>query len=64
MALIRKDVMRLALPIFAEQLFVMSMGMVNTIMAGNIGKEAVASIGMVDSVNNIFIAFFSALAVG
>ena len=64
MALIRKDVLKLALPIFAEQLFVMSMGMVNTIMAGNIGKEAVASIGMVDSVNNIFIAFFSALAVG
>jgi putative MATE family efflux protein len=64
MTLFRKDVLKLTLPIFAEQLFVMSMGMINTIMAANIGKEAVASIGMVDSVNNIFIAFFSALAVG
>lgn len=64
MIFIRRDVLKLTLPIFAEQLFVMSMGMINTIMAGNIGKEAVASIGMVDSVNNIFIAFFSALAVG
>ncbi len=68
MTLIRKDVIKLTLPVFAEQLFVMSMGMINTIMAGNIGneagKQAVAAIGMVDSVNNIFIAFFSALAVG
>jgi Na+-driven multidrug efflux pump len=61
---LRKDVLKLTLPIFAEQFFVMSLGMLNTIMAGNIGKEAVASIGMVDSLNNIFIAFFSALAVG
>ncbi len=42
----------------------MSLGMVNTMMAGHIGKEAVSAIGMVDSINNIFIAFFSALAVG
>jgi len=61
---IRKDVMDLSLPIVAEQAFVMIMGVVNTIMAGHLGKEAVSAIGMVDSINNIFIAFFSALAVG
>ncbi|MDF2502831.1 MATE family efflux transporter [Clostridium sp.] len=61
---IRKDVFNLTIPIFTEQLFVMSLGMVNTIMAGHISKEAVSAIGMVDSINNIFIAFFSALAVG
>jgi putative MATE family efflux protein len=38
--------------------------MVNTIMAGRLGKEAVSAVGMVDSLNNIFIGFFSALAVG
>lgn len=64
MKLIRKDVYRLAIPILMEQIFVISLGMVNTMMAGHIGKEAVSAIGMVDSVNNIFIAFFSALAVG
>lgn len=64
MKLIRKDVLRLALPILTEQIFVVSMGMINTMMAGHIGKEAVSAIGMVDSINNIFIAFFSALAVG
>ena len=61
---IRKDVINLTIPILMEQLFVMSMGMINTMMAGHIGNEAVSAIGMVDSINNIFIAFFSALAIG
>lgn len=64
MKFIRKDVLRLALPILTEQVFVMSMGMVNTMLAGHIGKEAVSAIGMVDSINFIFISFFSALSVG
>ncbi|MCM8711439.1 MATE family efflux transporter [Clostridium sp. SYSU_GA19001] len=64
MKLIKKDVLKLAMPILWEQVFVMSMGMINTIMAGNLGKEAVSAIGMVNSINNIFIAFFSALSVG
>lgn len=42
----------------------MSLGMINTMMAGHINKEAVSAIGMVDAINNIFIAFFAALAVG
>ena len=62
--LIRKDVFKLALPIIAEQAFIMVMGVINTAMAGRLGKEAVSANGMVDSINNIFIAFFSALAVG
>lgn len=64
MTLYREDVIKLTVPIFMEQLFVTSMGMINTMMAGHIGKEAVSAIGMIDSINNIFIAFFSALAVG
>lgn len=61
---IRKDVFNLTVPIVTEQLFVISLGMINTMMAGHISKEAVSAIGMVDSINNIFIAFFSALAIG
>jgi len=61
---VRKDVFNLAVPILTEQLFVISLGMINTMMAGHIGKEAVSAIGMVDSINNIFIAFFSSLAIG
>jgi putative MATE family efflux protein len=64
MKLVRKDVYKLAMPILAEQLFVATLGMVNTMMAGHISKEAVSAIGMIDSFNYILIAFFSALAVG
>src|SRR5690554_237610 len=61
---IRKDVAKLAIPVLTEQVFLVLMGVVNTMMAGNIGKEAVSAIGMVDSMHNIFIAFFSSAAVG
>ena len=47
---IRKDVFKLTVPILTEQLFVISLGMINTMMAGHIGKEAVSAIGMVDSI--------------
>lgn len=60
----RKDILGLTIPILTEQAFMTVMGMVNTIMAGRLGKEAVSAVGMVDSLNNIFIGFFSALAVG
>jgi putative MATE family efflux protein len=64
MKFIRKDILGLTIPILTEQAFMTVMGMVNTIMAGRLGKEAVSAVGMVDSLNNIFIGFFSALAVG
>jgi Na+-driven multidrug efflux pump len=61
---LRRDVIKLTMPILMEQTFLMSLGVVNTIMASRIGQEAVSAIGMVDSIHFIFIAFFSALAVG
>ncbi|NSW90692.1 MAG: MATE family efflux transporter [Firmicutes bacterium] len=62
--LIRKDVLEFTFPIITEQVLIILMGVVNAIMASRIGNEAVSGIGMVDSINNIFIAFISALAVG
>lgn len=47
-----------------EQTFVMLLGVFNTMMAGHIGEEAVSAVGMVDSINNIFISVFAALSVG
>ncbi len=61
---IRQDVVKLTVPVITEQVFLVLMGVINTMMAGNIGKEAVSAIGMVDSIHNIFIAFFSYAAVG
>lgn len=68
MAFIRKDVSKLVIPILTEQIFITSMGMINTMMAsnlkGDLGKNVVSAIGMVDSLNNLFNSFFSALAIG
>lgn len=61
---LRREIIDLTLPVLAEQSFITLMGAINAIMAGHIGKEATAAIGMVDMLNNIFIAVFSALAVG
>ncbi|MGE5605611.1 MAG: MATE family efflux transporter [Bacteroidota bacterium] len=59
-----REVLQLALPVLAEQVFITLMGVVNAMMAGHIGKEAAAAIGMIDTLNNIFISAFSSLAVG
>mgnify|MGYP001349785830 FL=1 len=61
---LRQDILRLTVPVIAEQTFIILMGVINTMMAGHISKEAAAAIGMIDSLNNIFIAAFSSLAVG
>lgn len=61
---IRRDVLQLTLPVLAEQSFFILMGIVNTIMAGRISREAGAATGAVDSINVIFINFFAALSIG
>lgn len=61
---IRRDVLRLALPVLTEQSFFILLGIVNTIMAGRISREAGAATGAVDSINVIFINFFAALSIG
>jgi Na+-driven multidrug efflux pump len=40
------------------------MGVVNTMLASNLGPQAISAIGMVDSVSFIAISIFSSLAVG
>lgn len=65
---IRKDVLRLVIPILIEQILINSMGLINTMMAsrlkGEEGAHVVAAISMIDSISNLLIAFFSALAIG
>ncbi len=38
MMIIRKDVMKLVIPIITEQTFVKIMGVINAIMAGHLGE--------------------------
>jgi putative MATE family efflux protein len=60
----RREILALTIPVFTEQACITLMDAINAMMAGHIGKEATAAIGMVDTLNIIFIAIFSALAVG
>jgi len=61
---LRGQIINLALPVLIEYTFVNLMGMINAMMAGHISKEAAAAIGVVDTLNNIFISAFSSLAIG
>jgi len=61
---IRKDIINLTIPVVVEQIFIVSLGVVNTIMASRVGNSAVTSIGIVDSFSTIFLALFASMAVG
>ena len=58
-----QSVSAMALPVLVEQLFIVFMGAVNTMLASNLGKEAISAIGMVDTISMIIISLFSALAI-
>lgn len=61
---IRADVLRLATPILIEQSCVSLLSISSTVMAARLGPEAVSAIGMVDSINSVIGAVFTALGVG
>lgn len=54
----------LLIPIILEQLLNSLMGMVDTMMVSNVSSEAISAVSLVDSVNNLLIQIFSALAAG
>lgn len=54
----------MALPVLIEQFFIVIMGIVNTMLAANLGREAISAVGMVDAINMIAVSLFSALAIG
>lgn len=54
----------LLLPIVIEQLFNSLMGMVDTMMVSTVGSEAISAVALVDSINNLVIQVFTAMASG
>ena len=54
----------LLLPIIIEQFLNSLMGMVDTMMVSTIGSEAISAVSLVDSINNLVIQIFSAMASG
>ncbi|MCR5211566.1 MAG: MATE family efflux transporter [Lachnospiraceae bacterium] len=60
----RKDLLILIWPLLIEQLLSVAMGFVDMLMVSGVGDEAVSAVGLVDSLNNLLIQLFSALAGG
>lgn len=59
-----KALLWLLLPIIIEQLLNSLMGMVDTMMVTTVGSEAISAVSLVDSINNLVIQLFSAMAAG
>lgn len=54
----------LLVPIVVEQFLNSFMGMVDTMMVSNVGSYAITAVALVDSINNLIIQIFAAMATG
>ena len=59
-----RDISRLIIPLFFEQLLVLLVGIADTFMISYAGDTAVSGVSLVNQFNTIFIYLFSALASG
>lgn len=57
----RQALVRLILPLLAEQFLSVTMGMADTLMVSGVGEAAVSSVSLVDSLNILIIQILSAL---
>lgn len=60
----RRDVIRIILPLVAEQFLAMFVGMADSVMVAGVGEAAVSAVSLVDSINVLLINLFTALATG
>ncbi len=59
-----KAMFALLIPIVIEQFLNSLMGMMDTMMVSNVGSEAISAVSLVDSINNLIIQVFAAMASG
>ena len=59
-----KDLQKMIIPLFLEQLLVMLVGMADTLVVSYAGESAVSGVSLVNQFNTIFIYLFTALASG
>jgi putative MATE family efflux protein len=59
-----KSIARLSWPVFIEFALGATVGISDTIMVSNVGDTAVSAVGLIDSVNMLFINVFTAVATG
>ncbi len=60
----KQDLRRLIIPLIIEQILAVTIGMADTVMVASVGEAAVSGISLVDSVNQLLINIFSAMATG
>lgn len=58
------DLRKLIIPIAIEQLLVVFVGFLSTIMVSSVGEDAVSAVSLVDSINQLFNNVFIALGTG
>ena len=59
-----RDLKKLLIPLVIEQVLVMLVGMVDTVMVSNVGETAVSGVALVDMVNYLVITVLTALTTG
>lgn len=59
-----RDLKKLLLPLVIEQILVMLVGMVDTVMVSSVGEAAVSGVALVDMVNYLVITVLTALTTG
>ncbi len=60
----RRDLVKIILPLFAEQLLAVTIGMCDSMMVSSAGEAAVSGVSLVDTINLLLSYVFSALATG
>lgn len=59
-----RDLKAMIIPLFFEQLLVMLVGIVDTLIVSHVGESAVSGVSLVNQFNTVFIYLFTALASG
>lgn len=60
----RRALWMLLIPLIIEQILNSLMGMVDTLMVSRVGAEAISAVSLVDSINNLVLQVFAAMAAG
>ena len=60
----RRALWMLLIPLIIEQMLNSLMGMVDTLMVSRVGQEAISAVSLVDSINNLVLQVFAAMAAG
>ena len=59
-----RELISLIAPLIAEQFFAITVGLADSLMVATVGDAAISAVSLVDSISNLMIYIFSAMAAG